>query len=90
MSYETLLLSHAEGVARITLNRPEVRNAPSRTLVRELDVALAAAEDDPETGENVLSGAVRRPSARAPTSREWAIAARRCRRALDRRLRPSP
>jgi enoyl-CoA hydratase/carnithine racemase len=50
VSYETLLVSHEEGVARITLNRPEVRNALSRTLVRELDVALAAAEDDPRHG----------------------------------------
>ena len=57
MSYETLLVAHEEGVARITLYRPEVRNALSRTLVRELDVALAAAEDDPETRVIVLSGA---------------------------------
>ena len=34
-----------------------MRNALSRTLVRELDVALAAAEDDPETRVIVLSGA---------------------------------
>jgi enoyl-CoA hydratase/carnithine racemase len=41
VSYETLLVAHEEGVARITLNRPEGRNALSRTLVRELDVAFA-------------------------------------------------
>ena len=42
MSWETLLTSCADGVARIVLNRPEVRNAPSRTLIDELATALAA------------------------------------------------
>jgi len=34
--YETLLTSLEDGVARITLNRPEVRNALSRAMVQEL------------------------------------------------------
>ena len=39
-AYETLLVSRADGVARIVLNRPEVRNALSRTLIGELGAAL--------------------------------------------------
>jgi len=57
MSYETLLTSLDGGVARITLNRPEARNALSRTLVQELEVALAAYEADPAARVIVLSGA---------------------------------
>ncbi len=61
MSYETFLTGQAGGVARITLDRPEVRNALSRTMLAELEAALAAA----------------RRSVRAPTSRAWATAAPR-------------
>jgi enoyl-CoA hydratase/carnithine racemase len=57
MSYETLLTSLEDGVARIVLNRPEVRNALSRTLVQELETALAAFEADPAARVVVLSGA---------------------------------
>ncbi len=44
MSDETLLTSLTDGVARITLNRPEVRNALSRTMVAELEAALASSK----------------------------------------------
>jgi len=57
MSYETLLTSLQDGVARVTLNRPEARNALSRTLVQELEAALAAYEADPDARVIVLSGA---------------------------------
>ncbi len=57
MTYETLLTSVSDGVARITLNRPEVRNALSRTLLRELADALAAFEADPAARVIVLAGA---------------------------------
>lgn len=57
MSYETLLTSLQDGVARVTLNRPEARNALSRTLVEELETALAAYEADPDARVIVLSGA---------------------------------
>ncbi|MGH7275484.1 MAG: enoyl-CoA hydratase/isomerase family protein [Candidatus Rokuibacteriota bacterium] len=57
MSYETLLTSLEDGVARIVLNRPEVRNALSRTLVQELEAALTAFEADPAARVVVLSGA---------------------------------
>lgn len=57
MSRETLLTSVADGVARVTLNRPEARNALSRVLVRELGEALAAFEADAAARVIVLAGA---------------------------------
>ena len=56
-AYETLLTSTEAGVARITLNRPDVRNALSRTMVQELEAALAAAETDTAARVIVLAGA---------------------------------
>lgn len=57
MSYETLLVDVQDGVASVTLNRPDVRNALSVTLIRELEQALAALEADPAARVIVLSGA---------------------------------
>lgn len=57
MSYETLLTSVDDGVARITLNRPDVRNALSRTMVREIETALEAFEADAAARVIVVSGA---------------------------------
>ena len=56
-AYETLLTSLDAGVARITLNRPDVRNALSRTMIEELTAARAAAEADPAARVIVLAGA---------------------------------
>jgi enoyl-CoA hydratase/carnithine racemase len=55
--WETLLTSIEDGVGRITLNRPEVRNALSRTLLEELGQALADLEGDPGARVVVLAGA---------------------------------
>ena len=57
MSYETLLVNVQDGVASVTLNRPDVRNALSATLIRELEQALATLEADPAARVIVLSGA---------------------------------
>ena len=57
MAYETLLTSLADGVARITLNRPHVRNALSRTLLKELAAALATYEAEAGARVIVLAGA---------------------------------
>jgi enoyl-CoA hydratase/carnithine racemase len=56
-AYETLLTSRADGIGRIVLNRPDVRNALSRAMVAELGTALAAFDEDPEARVIVLSGA---------------------------------
>src|SRR5438045_7101700 len=49
--YETL-----GRVARVTMNRPRYRNAQSRSLLRALDDAFAAAVEDPEIRVIVLAG----------------------------------
>ena len=43
MTYQTLLVSQADGLAVITLNRPEVMNALNATLRTELLMAIRAA-----------------------------------------------
>ena len=57
MSYETLLVDVKDGVASVTLNRPEVRNALNATLIRELEQALASLEADSAARVIVLEGA---------------------------------
>jgi len=56
-TYETLLVNVAEGVATLTLNRPEVRNALSAALIQELGAALTALEADSAARVIVLEGA---------------------------------
>ncbi|MCZ7529090.1 MAG: 1,4-dihydroxy-2-naphthoyl-CoA synthase [Acidimicrobiia bacterium] len=46
----------ADGIAKITINRPEVRNAFRPTTLFELRDAFDVARDDPETGVIVLTG----------------------------------
>jgi enoyl-CoA hydratase/carnithine racemase len=48
MSYETILYDVSEKIATITLNRPEVLNAVSKPMQRELFDAFTRAEKDPE------------------------------------------
>ena len=58
--FKTLALcrdGHGGGVLHITLNRPEVRNAMSLTMVRELRTVLAQAEMRADTRVIVLRGA---------------------------------
>jgi naphthoate synthase len=46
----------AEGIARITIDRPEVRNAFRPLTVKEMMRAFELARDDPEIGVVVLTG----------------------------------
>jgi naphthoate synthase len=56
--FEDLLYETSpEGIAKITINRREVRNAFRPQTVRELQEAFAAARDDQEVGVVVLTGA---------------------------------
>ena len=57
MSYETILVDVRDGVATVTLNRPEARNALNRTLIRELGDALETLDRDTEARAIVLRGA---------------------------------
>jgi len=45
-----------EGIAKITINRPEVRNAFRPTTLFELSRAFELARDDPEIGAIILTG----------------------------------
>ena len=56
--FEDLLYETSpEGIAKITINRPQVRNAFRPQTVRELQEAFAAARDDQQVGVVVLTGA---------------------------------
>ena len=55
MTYSTLELTHADGVATVWLNRPEVHNAFNDTLIAELDSALAEFALDPAVRVVVLA-----------------------------------
>lgn len=55
--YRTLLYTVADGIAVITLNRPQQRNAQSTELLHELDRAILAAGADPAVRVIVLAGA---------------------------------
>src|SRR6202050_287330 len=55
--YTDILYATAEGIAKITINRPEVRNAFRPTTLFELQHAFNVARDDPEIGVIILTGA---------------------------------
>ncbi|MCC6998766.1 MAG: 1,4-dihydroxy-2-naphthoyl-CoA synthase [Deltaproteobacteria bacterium] len=55
--YEDVRYEKAEGIAKITINRPEVRNAFRPQTVRELQRAFTDARDDADIGVVILTGA---------------------------------
>ena len=56
--YEDILYeTSAEGIAKITINRPEVRNAFRPRTVAEMIRAMDAARDDEKVGAVILTGA---------------------------------
>ena len=59
MSFETIDYAAAEGIARLTLNRPERLNAINGQLVADLRAAVVAANDDPAVKVLILSGSGR-------------------------------
>ena len=54
--YEDVRYETAEGIAKITIDRPEVRNAFRPITVRELSLAFEVARDDPSIGVVILTG----------------------------------
>jgi naphthoate synthase len=56
-AYEDVIYETAGGIAKVTINRPEVRNAFRPTTLFELAHAFNAARDDPEIGVIILTGA---------------------------------
>ena len=61
MSYETILYEKdgQDKFATITINRPDKLNAMNKTVIREIDAALAAAVEDPDVNALVITGAGR-------------------------------
>ncbi|HYN98388.1 MAG TPA: 1,4-dihydroxy-2-naphthoyl-CoA synthase [Actinomycetota bacterium] len=55
--FEDILYETFEGIAKITINRPEVRNAFRPKTVFELIKAFDLARDDPTVGVVILTGA---------------------------------
>ena len=55
--FEDIVYEKAEGIAKITINRPEVHNAFRPLTVKEMIHALAEARDDEDIGVIVLTGA---------------------------------
>jgi naphthoate synthase len=56
-TYEDILYEKAEGIAKITINRPEVRNAFRPQTLAELRDAFGKARDDLEVGSIIFTGA---------------------------------
>ena len=59
MSYEHILFDVAEGIATITLNRPERLNAWTGRMAQEVRAAMEAADRDPAVKVIILTGAGR-------------------------------
>ncbi len=57
MGYDSLLLDRAGGIATLTLNRPEARNALSLAMRQELSGALDELEGDSRVRAIILTGA---------------------------------
>ena len=55
--YEDIIYETWDGIAKITINRPEVRNAFRPTTVSEMSKAFEVARDDPKIGVIILTGA---------------------------------
>ncbi|MFC3052215.1 enoyl-CoA hydratase [Kordiimonas pumila] len=56
MTFETILLDKQEGVAFITLNRPEALNALNAALLSEVGEALLSLDKDDDVGAIVITG----------------------------------
>ena len=56
-TYSDILYEKAEGIAKITINRPEVRNAFRPQCLAELRDAFEKARDDIEVGSIIFTGA---------------------------------
>ena len=57
MDYEQILYEKADGIATITLNRPERRNAFTPTMISEWAAALEDARLDSAVGVVIVTGA---------------------------------
>jgi naphthoate synthase len=56
-TFQDILYEKAEGIAKITINRPDLRNAFRPLTVKEMIQAFEDAREDPEIGVVILTGA---------------------------------
>ena len=59
MSYETILVTRAERVGTITLNRPQALNALNTRVMREVTTAAAEFDADPGIGAIIITGSAK-------------------------------
>ena len=57
MAYETVIYEREGGVAVMTLNRPEVKNAFDRTMMTEMDLVLTEVARDVDARALIITGA---------------------------------
>ena len=57
MAYTSLLFDLADGIATITINRPDKLNALNATVIAELDDAAGRVAREPEIRAALLTGA---------------------------------
>lgn len=73
-AYEQILAEKRDGIAVLTLNRPEKLNAWTRTMMGELGTAVRDANDDDTIGAIVVTGAGRGFCAGADIGQQFAPA----------------
>ncbi len=56
MAYETLLYEKRDGIATVTVNRPEKLNALNQKVMEELGACFESIRDDNEVGAVILTG----------------------------------
>ncbi len=57
MAYETIILTHTEGIATLTMNRPESMNALNTATLKELSAAFDEVRCNPEIDVLIITGA---------------------------------
>ena len=56
VTYKTILFEKADGIARVTLNRPDLHNALNSDVYNELYDVFESIENDPEVYVAVITG----------------------------------
>ena len=72
--FADIVYEKADGIARVTINRPHRRNAFTQDTVAELLKAFSDARDDATIGVVLLRGATRTPVPSVSSASAWATA----------------